>query len=218
VPLLNQQLKSLLLLTLMGLTAAGVSRADIFYSAPPNQSGGSDLNGFLEADDVTFVVPVVLNGLKFWSLQGTAGDYAGSIAWFINANAAPGVPGASLFSGSATPVGVPTGNSAFGFSEFSYSFPIAASLGAGTYWVVLHNGPVNTLPATDFFWEWSNGNSGNSQFQDLSVPNTPWLSNFAETALQVDGVPELDGVPEPSSMLLLGTGVLALGFARGRRK
>lgn len=212
--MLNQQLKSLLILTFAGLTVAGVSQAGIVYSAPPNQSGGSDLNGFLEADDFTLGAPVTLTQIKFWSFQGSAGDYAGSIAWSINTNAA-GVPGASVFAGSATPVGVATGNSAFGFNEFSYSFPIVAALAPGTYWVVLHNGPTNAIPGGDFVWGWSNGNSGNSQSQDLAVPGSPWIGNFAELALQLN---DASVVPEPTSMLLLGAGLLALGFVRGRKK
>jgi hypothetical protein len=210
--LFKPPLKNLLGCTFLFLTLAGVSQAGIVvYQALPNQSGGSDMNSFLEADDVTFNTPLALTRLTFWSLQGSAADYAGSIAWSINSNIAPGVPGAALVSGSATPVPVATVNSAFGLNEFSYSFPISATVAAGTYWIVLHNGPTNAIPATDFFWEWSNGNSGNSQSQDLSSPGQPWLSNFAELALQVEAA------PEPSSMLLLGAGLLALGFARGRR-
>ena len=193
------------------LTVCGVCQADIqVYSALPNQSGGSDANNFVEADDFTLSVPLTLTRITFWALQSSAADYSGSIAWSINANTAAGVPGASLFSGSAAPTPTPTGNSAFGLIEFLYSFPIAVPLNAGTYWVALHNGPTGLLPPTDFFWEWSDGNAGTSMSRDLSFANAPWEGNFAELALQVNAV------PEPGSVLLLGTALFALASLRKR--
>jgi hypothetical protein len=77
--------------------------------------------------------------------------------------------------------------------------------------MVLHNGPSTILPPSDFFWGWSNGNAGNSMNQDLSLPNQPWLSNFAEFALQVQDI------PEPGSLLLASAGMLAFLLARGRK-
>lgn len=211
----SKHLLVLLVLWLAGLMVAGVSRADIIlYSAPPNQSGGSDLNGYIEADDVTFASPEQITQIEFWSFQDSATDYAGSIAWSINTDDS-GVPGTSVVaSGSATPTGVATGNSGFGLNEYSYTFPVSASLTPGTYWVLLHNGPTDTIPSTDFFWEWS-ADTGNSQ--SLYVGDTSWYGNFAELALELQGN-GVSSVPEPSSMLLLFTGLAGLWFVRARQK
>jgi hypothetical protein len=84
------------------------------------------------------------------------------------------------------------------------------TLSAGTYWLVLHNGPTNAIPPTDFFWEWSDGNAGDSLSQDLATPNQPWLGNSAELALQ------LQDVPEPGSLFVSGAVLLGVWFVRRR--
>jgi PEP-CTERM motif len=211
----RKQSKRLLLLSMAGLMVAGLSQASVLYSAPPNQSGGSDLNGFVEADDFTFAASAQITQIKFWSFQGSALDYSGSIAWSINSNAS-GVPGASVAFGSASPSGVATGQSGFGLSEFSYTFAVNVPLAAGTYWLTLHNGPTANIPATDFFWEWSNGNAGNSQSRDLSLANSPWLGNFAELAMELQGT-GASSVPEPGSMFLLSAGLAGMWFVRARK-
>ena len=196
-----------LVLCLAGLIVAGVSQAGIVYSALPNQSGGSDANGFLEADDITLAARTRLGIFTFWTFQTSAADYTGSIAWSIRSDAA-GMPGASVASGIAPAGGAATGQSAFGLKEFVYAFSIDVTVNPGIYWVVLHNGPNAAIPATDFFWGWSNGNAGNSMSQDLSLSNQPWISNFAELALQVQDV------PEPGSLLLASAGILAVWLVR----
>jgi len=208
--------RSLVLLCLVGLMMAGTGRAATLYLAPPNQSGGSDLNAFLEADDFTLGSTAQITQIRFWAFQSSVADYAGSIAWSFNADAS-GVPGASLASGLATPSPVSTGNSAFGLNEFSYTFAVNVTLGPGTDWLVLHNGPTNTIPGTDFFWEWSDGNSGNSQSQDLAVAGQPWIGNFSEFALELQSPGSRTDVPEPSSLLLLGAGFLGVLLVRHRQ-
>jgi hypothetical protein len=189
---------------------AGSSQAGVVYSALPNQSGGSDANGFLEADDITLASPTRLGLITFWTFQTSPADYTGSIAWSIRSDAA-GMPGTITTSGIATPLGAPTGHSAFGLNEFVYSFSIDFTVNPGTYWIVLHNGPNTAIPPTDFFWEWSNGNAGNSMSQDLSLANQPWLGNFAELALQVQDI------PEPGSLFFSVTGLLAVSLVRSRK-
>lgn len=173
----------------------------------PNQSGGSELNEFLEADDFTLgAASTSLNLIRFWSLQSDASDYAGSIEWSIRQDAA-GVPGAISASGSATPTGVDTLNSAFGLEEFRYEFAINATLAAGNYWLVLHNGPNASQPTTSFYWEWSQ-DTGNSQNFDLPVPTQGWTGNFSELAFQLED--KSTSVPEPATILLIGAGLAAL--------
>jgi hypothetical protein len=180
----------------------------------PNQSGGSDMNEFLEADDFTLgAASTSLNLVRFWSLQSAASDYAGSIEWSIRQDAA-GTPGAVSDAGSATPTGVATGNTAFGFNEFRYEFAIPSILAAGTYWLVLHNGPSSSQLGTDFYWEWSNGDAGNSQSFDLPTnPPQGWTGNFAELAFQLEG-PGGQRVPEPATIILVGAGLAAMMMRR----
>ena len=202
--------KYVFLLCVACVVATGVSRAGVVYSAPPNQSGGSDANGFLEADDIDISVPTRLGIFNFWTFQTSAADYTGSIAWSLRSDNG-GMPGASVISATAPATFVATGKTAFGLSEFVYTLVTDITVNPGRYWLVLHNGPNAAIPTTDFFWEWSNGNTGNSLSQDLALPNQPWLSNFAELALQVQDI------PEPGSLLLSAAGVLGIWLARRRK-
>jgi hypothetical protein len=202
--------KSLLAVPVLALFVSSLAHAGVVVSFPPNQSGASDLNSFLEADDFFLPAPTVITQIQFWALQNLASDYAGSVDWALYSDLA-GAPNVALASGNASPVGVATGQSAFGLNEFSYSFAVNANLNTGTYWLVLHNGPSNAIPATNFYWEWSNGNAGNSLNQDLLAPG--WVPNEAELAFQVSG-----SVPEPVSMSLVGCGMIAGWLLRRKQK
>lgn len=186
----------------------------VVNNGPPNQTGGSDANSFLEADNFTLAAASTnLNLVRFWALQSIAADYTGSISWSINQNSG-GSPGASVASGSANPLGVATGVAALGFFEFSYQFAINATLAAGNYWLVLHNGPNNAQPGGDFYWEWSS-DQGNSMNFDLTSSPSSWTSNLAELAFQLEAR-DPQGVPEPATLALVVAG-LAAATVRGRR-
>jgi hypothetical protein len=185
----------------MALFIGGSARAATIISNPPDQSGGSDLNLFAEADDFMLSSQAQITQIKFWALQSTHSDLSGA-------------PGAPVISGNTAATGSATGNSTFGLDEYAYSFSVNALLSSGTYWLVLHNGPTAVLPETNFYWAWSNGNGGNSVSQDLSSPPL-WVGNSAELAFELTAA---DAAPEPISTSLVGGGLLAGWFLRRKQK
>lgn len=200
-------------LSFFALLLSTATQATTIGNGPPNQTGGSDLNAFLAADDFTIGAPFDITSIRFWVLRDNT-SYTGTIVWSINAEVS-GVPGTALFSGSASPTAVNTGNVLGALTESYFDIPVTISnLGAGTYWLVLHNGPNNAAPAGEFYWAWQNESAGNSQGYDVITPG-PWSSNFAELAFQVTGNTV---VPEPGTIGLTGLGAIAaLWFARRKR-
>ena len=66
------------------------------------------------------------------------------------------------------------------------------------------------LPATSFYWAWSNGNAGSSANLDI-LSGPPWVGNSAELAFELI-------TPEPVSMSLVGGGILAAWLLRRKAK
>lgn len=204
--------------SILALGLVGSAHAAIIGNGPPNQTGGSDLNAFLEADNFTLAGSNTITQIKYWTLQNTLADYAGTTDWGFYTDAS-GVPGTALFSGNTMATGVATGNTTQGLNEFAYTFAVNVVLGPGNYWLVLHNGPSNNIPNTMYYWAWSS-DTGNSQSMDVvqmvnapvigpNPPSTPpWTGNFTELAFQ------LTTVPEPASMALVGGGLFAAWFVR----
>lgn len=195
----------------LGLLALSVAApAASIGNGAPNQSGGSDLNAYLEADDFTLATAQDLTAIRFWALRGAPGDYAGSISWSILS----ALPGSVVASGSANPTIATTGNSTLGLEEIQLDFAVSVlNLAAGTYWLVLHNGPENATPAGDFHWAWSNGTAGNSQSSDLQAPG--WVGNHAELAFEIT-TQDPAAVPEPGTVGLIGAGLALVGWLRRR--
>lgn len=212
---MNRLRSILLMIGTLTLLGSHPANAGTVYSAPPDQSGATDMNNSLVADSFTLGVPAQIAQIQFWALQDNASSYTGSIAWSINSDAS-GVPGSILVSGTSTPTAVPTGLTFAGSAEFVYLFSVPVTpLSASTiYWLVLHNGPTNAIPSTNMAWENSNGNSGNSQTMDLALASQPWLANFSSLAFNILDV---SAVPEPGTMLLLSAG-LAGGILLRRRR
>ena len=201
--------RSLALLAFPAFMAVTQCSAAAIFSAPPNLSGGTDMNGNLVADSFTLASSATITQIQFWALQDNLASYTGSIFWSINTNSG-GLPGSAILSGTASAVAASTGSSAFGLNEFIYSFNTNGTLAAGTYWLELHNGPTNAIPGTNMFWENSNANSGNSQTKDLSLPAQPFVANFTSLAFALS-------TPEPGSMVLMATGLLGAVLLRRRK-
>lgn len=204
---------------ILALGLIGSAHAAVIGNGPPNQTGGSDLNAFLEADNFSLGASFTITQIKYWSLQNTLADYAGTTDWGFYTDAS-GVPGTALFSGNTIATGVATGNTTQGLNEFAYKFAVNVVLGPGNFWLVLHNGPSNNIPNTLYYWAWSS-DTGNSQSTDVvQMVNTPriglnppiWSGNFTELAFELTATQ--NGVPEPASLALVGSGLLAVWFVR----
>ena len=83
-------------LCLIVLALSGSVCGAVLYTAAPNQSGGTDINCCLGADDFTLASASTVTQLKFWAFVTTIGtDYTGSVVWSIYSNSA-GAPGELL--------------------------------------------------------------------------------------------------------------------------
>jgi hypothetical protein len=191
--------------SMMALALSGAASASIIGNGPPNQTGGSDLNAFLEADNFSLGNQAHIVTVQYWTLQVDSTDYAGTTQWGFYKDAS-GMPGSTaVVSGNTVAAGSATGNTTLGLNEFSYIFSVNVTLAPGNYWLVLHNGPSSTIPSTNYYWAWSS-DSGDSQSADLSLaPPIQWAGNASELAFQLTGTI----APEPSASGLVAGGLLA---------
>jgi hypothetical protein len=97
------------------------------------------------------------------------------------------------------------------FTEYLNIFNIGTTtLGAGSYWLEMHNGPLTTTTWTNFAWEATS--TVTTPSENLEAPfNGTWESNGAYVAF------ELSEVPEPSFLGLAGLGGLSLLALRRTR-
>lgn len=85
-------------------------------------------------------------------------------------------------------------------------------LTSGTqYWLVV----FAPEPTTFGIWNFSLNDFSTPQARGFTSPTGPWVvNNVTRSVFQINGEP----IPEPSTMLLLGTGLAALGTAVRKRR
>ena len=201
---------------MMAIALPSVSGAAVIGNGPPNDSGATDMNGALPADRFTLSSSSYLTSLTYWSLQGSVADYTGTTTVDIFSNAGT-TPGALLFSVMLPFTTVAGGTSAnTGLQIFMNTASLSGPLlGAGNYWLGLHNGPVATIDPGTYYWDWS-ADSGPSRYQDLAAASTTWNQNDSSLAFQLTtSAPSV--VPEPAEGVLLGAGLAAAAWARRRK-
>lgn len=191
--------------------AAHAGGVTVYDNGAPDHQSGNNMNFAWQADDFSVGAGASVTGLSFWSLEAS-GAYRGSIAWSIMSDA-PGAPGGTVIASGTESSITRTGlGSYLGLDEFRNDFVLSAplALGAGTYWLVLHNGSATDFGDTsEFLWE-TTGANGSTPGMEMLDGSGPWTGNFNEHAFLVSAV------PEPASVLMLAVGLLLAGYMRRR--
>jgi hypothetical protein len=168
-----------------------------------NNGPADFINGFEDglrvlADDFTVTAPTRLTSLRFWAIEQSQSSYNGSISWWIytNKNGIPGVqvPG---FAGNSAAAGTYLGLGPNPLAPYRYVYDLRletpSALPPGTYWLVLHNGPLSDDSFTGFSWAITAPNSTLISQQSTIVDgafgsNSGWETNGVQLAFELYGV------------------------------
>jgi hypothetical protein len=186
------------------LTASSFTDPIIYDNGAPNGLSGDEMTHWIEADDFSISSKREVIGFTFWAFIQSGGTYMGSIVWEVYGDNGNN-PGTTLYSGTAIPRQTFFANTDSGPSyEFDLSIP-AISLDPGTYWLGLHNGPLDSDLRSGMFWESTDPNSSATGSAQSSFDSGVWQKVSRQHAFQVDAT------PEPASVLLVLSALI--GFA-----
>jgi hypothetical protein len=201
-----------LALAALPASAGGYGGGIVYDNGAPDHLSGNNMGFAWQADGFTLGSSTALTDLTFWSLEA-AGAYRGSISWEIVSDGG-GKPSSTIIaSGDTSAVTRTLLGNYLGLDEYSNGLSFGAlSLGAGTYWLVLHNGSLSNLgDPNEFLWETTGPNASYAGMETFDK-GASWSSNFNEHAFLVSAV------PEPEAPAMLAGGLLLLGLAMRRQE
>jgi hypothetical protein len=194
------------------LATGGPAIADTVYNNGP-------INGTINAWTINFGFSVsnsftLTNASSLTSVQlglwAEPGDVPTSVDWSIGT----AEESSDLTSGTdASLSSVFQFTNDYGFDIYESSFSLGELLGPGTYWLTIQNG-VSGGGGDPVYWDQNDDSStafqNGQNTKDICATGATCSESF-----QVFGTPPSSSVPEPSSMALMGSGLLMFaGFLR----
>lgn len=208
------------------LALASVSaEAQLVTNGTPDFSSGNEMTQWVQGENFTLASASTLTAVRFWAgtFTGFPG-WAGSIFWAIGSGPAAG-PTSIIFSGTATGTRTTLGASGVFDQTYRHDFELPnLNLNAGSYFLLLHNGPLSRVSRDEYYWAGATGgsaptgvecNSNNTAFPSLG--SCAWFNNSNEHAFVLFGTAGAV-VPEPSTYTLMVTGLAGLGAVARRRR
>jgi PEP-CTERM motif len=194
-----------LCLVAMCLAALPVAAQTLYTNGPINGTTDSwAINfGFAVSDTFTLTSNSTVTGLMFGTFS-----FEGDVLENAEVEITSSEFGGTVYTDQVvdfTASGCHANQYGFNVCTQSGSFPTSVNLAAGTYWLNLDNAVVND--GDPIYWD---ENSGPSQASENSVGTIP-----SESFTVLGSSSGSGSVPEPGSILLLGSGILAIaGLAR----
>jgi hypothetical protein len=190
-------------------SASGRAQVVVNGGAPNGGAGWNIFDDNQAATSFSTATSIGFDVIRFWGILPQSALYSPNVFWQILSDA-DGAPGSVLASGNATAAATLRSGLPLPGSFFSWQFDVSAgpqTIAAGSYWLALHDGPVDAsgFTGSSLIWETSDA-PGAYDIQTFSIDDS-WNPG-GDQALAFQLVRTV--TPEPGTLMLLATGFAGL--------
>src|ERR1700744_291963 len=157
--MMNMKRALMIMAALLCLATASLAGVVYDNGGPAPLREYNEMTGWVQAEDFTLGSNTNITGVTFWTLEDpTVNGFAGSIFYQIFANCAGQPCDTALASGTGANLDrtlLHTGILGV-YNAYEYTFDFSTAFeaqGGATYWLGLHNGPLDNTNRSEVYWE-----------------------------------------------------------------